>query len=301
MRTALLGLALLAATCGVPPARGSAGRPLVVTTISILADFVEAVGGERIEVRSIVPIAGDPHVYEPTPSDARLAADADLIVRNGLGLERWLDKLIESAGGVPVVTATDGLTAIVEESGTYAGDPDPHMWMDPSLARHYVETIRDALVDLDPPGREAYRANAERYLRELAELDTWIEAQSGSIPPQNRKLVTTHDAFRYFGVRYGLEVVGTIWSISTEREPSADEIRRLVDAVREHGVLAVFVETTISPKLMEQVARDAGVTVGEPLYGDSVGEPGGGAETYVGMMRHNAEAIVSALGGEVRG
>ena len=281
-------------TAAVDPATITA-----VTTISILADFVKAVGGAHVRVDTIVHVGGDPHVYEPTPSDARRLTEADIVFRNGLGLERWLDKLIGgSRPDRPVVTLTEGLVPLVQESGTYAGDPDPHMWMDPALANRYVERARDALAALDPARAADYERNARAYLAELADLDRWIATRIASIPPANRKLVTTHDAFRYFGVRYGLEVVGTIWSISTEREPSAAEIRRLVDAVRHQRVPTVFVETTINPKIMEQVARDAGVEVGLPLYGDSVGAPGSGAETYVGMMRANTRAIARGLGGQ---
>lgn len=169
--------------------------------------------------------------------------------------------------------------------------------MDPTLARRYVERVRDVLAARDPGHAADYEKNARAYVERLALLDRWIAERVSSIPPQKRKLVTTHDAFRYFGGRYGLQVVGTIWSISTEREPSAAEIHRLIDAVRSQAVPAVFVETTINPKIMEQVARDAGVEVGRPLYGDSVGAPGNGAETYLGMMRANARAIVAGLGG----
>jgi len=158
-----------------------------------------------------------------------------------------------------------------------------------------VENIRDALIAFDPPGRATYEANAARYLRELETLHRWIQQQVAQIPPERRKLVTTHDAFRYFGHRYGFKVVGTIWGISTEDEPSAQEIARLVEAIRRERVPAVFVETTINPKLMERVAREAGVRIGPKLYGDSLGPPGSGADTYVGMMRHNVRAIVEAL------
>jgi ABC-type Zn uptake system ZnuABC Zn-binding protein ZnuA len=167
--------------------------------------------------------------------------------------------------------------------------------MDPVLAIGYVEAVRDALTAADPGGADAYAANADAYVELLTELDREIARDIATVPPERRKLVTTHDAFRYFGDRYGLDVVGTIWGISTEREPSAEEVGRLVDAVREQDVPIVFVETTVNPQLMERVARDAGVGVGEPLYGDSLGAAGSGADTYVGMMRTNAGRIVTGL------
>lgn len=282
---------LLLAACGSSAAQGD--RPRAVATINVIGDMVAEVAGDRLEVTSVVPLGGDPHTYEATPADARLLSDADIAFRNGLGLERWLDQLVDvTAGDDPVVTVTAGLEAARDEEGAV----DPHLWMDPVLVASYVEVIRDGLVEFDPDGAGTYEANAERYLAELDDLDAWIAEQVASLPPERRKLVTTHDAFRYYGERYGLEVVGTIWGISTEREPSAEEVRELVDAVTEHDVPAVFVETTVSPRLMERVARDARVRLGEPLYGDSLGEAGSGADTYLGMMRANTRAIVSALG-----
>ena len=169
--------------------------------------------------------------------------------------------------------------------------------MDPVAVRRYVDTISSALSDLDPAHAEDFRRNARRYRQRLDRLDEFVAVQLSTIPAEQRRLVTTHDAFRYFGQRYGLEVAGTIWSVSTEREPSATEVATLVDTVRSQGVPAVFVETTINPDLMQQVARDAGVVVGPPLYGDSLGEPGSGADTYLGMMRANTAALVTGLGG----
>jgi len=292
-------VALLCSGCGWPQARARAlddGRPLVVTTISILADLTREVAGDHVVVESLVEIGGDPHTYEPVPSDAGKISDADLILRNGPGLEHWLDTLIDASSVPrPVTTVTDGIQPL-----TIAGagsDPDPHLWMDPVAVRRYVDTISSALSDLDPAHAEDFRRNARRYRQRLDRLDEFVAVQLSTIPAEQRRLVTTHDAFRYFGQRYGLEVAGTIWSVSTEREPSATEVATLVDTVRSQGVPAVFVETTINPDLMQQVARDAGVAVGPPLYGDSLGEPGSGADTYLGMMRANTAALVTGLGG----
>lgn len=282
---------LLLAACETSAA-GDAERPHAVATINVIADLVAEVAGDRVDVSSVVPLGGDPHTYEATPSDARLVSDADVVFRNGLGLERWLDQLVDATAGGVVVTVTEGLDPAWDEE---AGAVDPHLWMDPLMVVRYVEVIRAALTDLDPGGARAYEQAAAAYVDALHQLDAWIAEQVETVPPERRKLVTTHDAFRYFGERYGLDVVGTIWGTSTEREPSADEIRRLVDAVRDEGVPAVFVETTVSPRLMERVARDAGVRVGEPLYGDSLGAAGSGADTYLGMMRANTSAIVAGL------
>ncbi|MDD9850821.1 MAG: zinc ABC transporter substrate-binding protein [Gammaproteobacteria bacterium] len=275
----------------------SAGRPAAVATISIIADMVRAVAGGLVTVTSIVHIGGDPHVYEPLPSDARALARADIVFRNGLGLERWLDKLIGGATARrPVVTVTDGLPALVQSTGGYPGDPDPHLWMDPAHAQVYVDNITAGLAGRFPRHAQDFRRNAADYRRRLGGLADWISAEVAVIPPARRKLVTTHDAFRYFGERFGFTVTATIWGISTEREPSAAEVAGIIRAVREAAVPAVFVETTVNPKLMQRIARDAGVTLGRPLYGDFFFNDTAAAETYTGMMRANTRAIVDALG-----
>ncbi|MGI8574145.1 MAG: metal ABC transporter solute-binding protein, Zn/Mn family [Egibacteraceae bacterium] len=290
-RLAALLLAVLAAACQPALALPEDDRPTVLTTISILADFGRAVAGEHLRVESLVEIGGDPHTFEPRPSDAARITEADLIVRNGLGLEHWLDQLIDDASAQrPVATLTDGLTAARNGAA-----PDPHLWMDPELASEYVDRIAEAFSELDPAHAAAYHRNAAAYQRRLARLDAEMAALLDDVPAQRRRLVTTHDAFRYFGERYGLKIVGTIWSVSTEREPSAREISRLVDGIRAVDVPVVFVETTINPDLMRRVAHDGGVGVGEPLYGDSVGEIGSGAESYEGMMRTNARRIQRGL------
>ena len=284
------------AMLGAPAAAADGEElPLAVATISILADFVRAVAGERLEVISIVHVGGDPHTYEPVPSDARRIADADLVVRNGLGLERWLDRLIAANAKTRVVTATEGLVPLVQADGDYEGHPDPHLWMDPRLAAAYVRNIEAALAERYPQHATEFTRNARGYAERLEALDRDIAHELSGIEEEHRKLVTTHDAFRYFGRRYGVEVVATIWGISTEREPSAREIRTIVDGIREQGVRSVFVETTVNPTLMLRIAEETGIHVGAPLYGDSVGPPGSGADTYVGMMRANANAVAEGL------
>ncbi len=294
---AVLATALLAG-CSASAGGGENGKPKAAVTISIIADMVKAVAGDAVEVESIVPIGGDPHVYEAKPSDARLVSESAIVFRNGAGLERWLDELIETGiEDQPVITVTDGIDALVQTEGQYAGDPDPHMWMDPQLALAYVDNITEGLSELLPARAGEFETNAQAYKDRILELDRQIRELVATIPEPNRKLVTTHDAFRYFGNRYGFEVIATIWGISTEKEPSADEVRTIVDAVRSSGVRTVFVETTINPKLMERVATDAQVRIGTPLYGDSVGAEGSGAEDYINMMLANARSIATGLGG----
>ncbi|MCG0239422.1 MAG: zinc ABC transporter substrate-binding protein [Firmicutes bacterium] len=273
---------------------GTQPRLRVVTTLNIIGDLAGRVAGDRAEVRSLLAPGTDPHTYEPVPGDSAAIARADLVLMNGLGLEGWMEKLVTSSGTrAPVVELAGPEMDLLP----WAEDPsrwDPHLWMDPRNAIRYVEKIRDALAAVDPEGREVYAANAAALIREIEELDRWAEAELSRIPPERRKLVTTHDAYRYFGRRYGLEVLDTVWGISTEDEPSAQAIARLVEVLREHRV-PPFIETTVSPKIMEQVAAQAGVAIGGRLYGDSLGPPGSGADTYVGMMRHNVRTIVQAM------
>lgn len=271
-------------------------KPVAIATISILADFVRAVAGDVLVVESVVHVGGDPHTYEPVPSDARRLARAAIVFRNGLGLERWLDRLIGAdSESRPVVTLTEGIASLRVETGSYAGAPDPHAWMDPQLAQQYVAVVERSLSARFPRHTAAFAANAARYRAELAALDAEIKALLAPIPEARRRLVTTHDSFSYFSRRYGLKLVASIWGISTETEPSAQEVARIIEAVRSSGVPAVFTETTINPKLMRRIAADAKVKLGEPLYGDSVGAPGSGADSYVTMMRANARALLRGL------
>ena len=299
---ALLVLIRLAVLCAAlaPPclhaATAQADKPVAVATISILADFVRAVAGDAMVVESVVHVGGDPHTYEPVPSDARRLARAAVVFRNGLGLERWLDKLIGvDSKARPVVTLTEGIASLRVQSGTYAGAPDPHAWMDPALALQYVGVVERSLSAQFPLHAAGFKANAARYRAELTALDAEIKALLAPIPESRRRLVTTHDSFSYFSRRYGLTLVASIWGISTEAEPSAQEIARIIEAIRSSGVPAVFTETTVNPKLMKRIAADAKVKLGEPLYGDSVGAPGSGADTYITMMRANARAIARGL------
>lgn len=271
------------------------GRPpRVVATLNIIGDLVTRVAGDRAQVRSLLAPGMDPHVYEPVPQDSVAVAQADIVFMNGLDLEGWMEKLVQTAGGNRPVVELAGpemdLLPWTDNSKRW----DPHLWMDPRNAIRYVEKIRDSLSALDPGGREVYFANAAALIAEIEELDRWAAAELSEIPPERRKLVTTHDAYRYFGRRYGLEVLDSVWGISTEDEPSARDIANLVELLRTHRV-PPFIETTINPKIMEQVAAQAGVAIGGTLYGDSLGPPGSGADTYVAMMRHNVRTIIQAM------
>jgi ABC-type Zn uptake system ZnuABC Zn-binding protein ZnuA len=295
-----LGLSVVA-TAGIGSAQSLRSnpdqRPWVVTTINILADLAEKVAGDAVQVQSIVPLGSDPHTFEPTPGVARMLARAQLVLRNGLGLEGWLDRLVGTGSEArPVVTVTDGLVAQHVRDSHGAPMPDPHLWLDPVHALGYVTAIESALVARFPAHARQFHANAHGLAKEIRNLDAEARATISQLPVAHRKLVTTHDAFRYFADRYGLTLVGSIWGISTETEPSAHEVARMVKAIRRERVPVVFAESTLSPRLMQRIAADAGVRMGDPLYGDSLGAPGSGAETYMGMMRSNLRALRRGLG-----
>ena len=301
---ALVLLAGLAAGCEEATGEESGWEggeaPLdVVATMTIVGDLAEQIGGDAVDVDVVVPVGADPHTFEPRPSDAETVEGADFLVSNGAGLEeRWLNDMLARSDGTHVALA-EGIDPRTFEEGEDAGEPDPHLWNDPVLVRDgYVPALVDALAEALPDDEvEGLSERAEAYTAELDALDAWAAEAVATIPAEQRKLVTTHDAFGYFGQRYGVDVVGTLYGVSTETEPSPAEVTGLVEAIRDEVVVAVFVETLTSPELMERVADEAGVELGEDLLGDSVGEEEG-TDTYVGMMRANISAIVEGLGGE---
>jgi ABC-type Zn uptake system ZnuABC Zn-binding protein ZnuA len=298
-RLVVLAAVVLCAACAAAPAapRGNAALT-VVSTMSVFGDFARAVGGDLVDVTNLVPVGGDPHTYQPAPSDAALITEADVVLDNGLGLSPWFEPLAVNVTGRLVVLTDE----IADDAVQSYGRVDPHMWMVPDYVdRGYVAAIERAFSDADPDNAATYRANAEAYRQVLADLDAELVALFDSVPADRRKLVTSHDAYSYFAQRYGLEVVGTVIGVTTEEEPSAERLAALVDEIRAQDVPTVFLETTVNPDVIRRVAADAGVAVGDPLYGDSVGPEGSGADDYVGMMRANARAIVSGLGGAAQG
>lgn len=280
------------------PDASDSGKTKVVTTYSVLYDLTRNIAGDQAEVSSLVPVGVDPHTYEPTPGDLRRVSEADLIIYNGFGLEIWFNKLIQAAGkGDQVVVATENITPyLIQAEGPFAGQPDPHAWMDPLLVKLYVERIRDALIEIDPQGAEVYLANAEGYIDELADLDAWIQQQLIHVPPENRKLVTTENAMRYFAEEYGFEIVGWIYTLAPEEDISARRLVELIGQVREKKVPALFVDITLNPRMIERVSEETGVPIAGSLYIDSLSKPGEGADTYLSMMRANVELLVDALG-----
>ncbi len=288
-----LGGVLLLAGCGRAGSAPETDKPVAVATLTMVADMVQQVGGDRVEVRCIMKPGSDPHLYKPVPNDLRLVAGADIVFINGLGIEGWITDLIANAPGKrPVVAVTDGMTA--ERSETYHGEPDPHGWFDVRNALVYVDNIEKGLAQMDPTGAEHYRARAESYRAELRELDVWVRAELAKVPAGRRKLVTSHDAFHYFGKAYDFEVLA-VQGVSTESQPNSEDVIKLVKEIKNAGVPAVFVETSVNPKMLEYVAEQAGARVGGQLFSDSCGAPGTPGGSYVGMVRENVRIIVEAL------
>jgi ABC-type Zn uptake system ZnuABC Zn-binding protein ZnuA len=289
----LLGLVLVVTACTAGPSSAPSGSPVlkVVTTTTVFADIVSNVGGTRTGVTSIIPAGVGPEDYEPKPSDSRLLDGADLVVRNGVGLDDFLDKLLASASGSTTAQLRlgDGIPTI-----TVDGEANPHFWLDPSLVvRYYLPAIAAKLSELDPAGAATYAANAKAYGESLTALDAELMAEVQAIPAANRKLVTFHDAFPYFARHFGFELVGVILA-NPGQEPSAGELAALVETVKRAGVKAVFSEAQFNPALARTLAQEAGVTrVVTTLYNDALGPPP--ADTYVGMMRYNMQQIVEAL------
>ncbi|AFZ46490.1 periplasmic solute binding protein [Cyanobacterium stanieri PCC 7202] len=268
----------------------------VVSTTTIIANLAEEIGGEVINHRGILPRGTDPHVYEPVPQDNITLENADLIFYNGYDLEPNLIRLINSSGINAQTLAVGELVPALdfEEEGQMV--PDPHVWGNVENVIIMVAGIRDKLIELQPEDEETFTQNAENLTQDLEELHGWIQEQIETIPPAQRLLITTHDAFQYYGVAYGLEIPGTLIGISTEEQPSAQTVRDLVETIRTTGVSSIFAETTINPTLIETVAQEAGIEVAPTeLYSDSLGSENSPAGTYIGMMRVNTETIVNAL------
>jgi len=277
-------------------------KPLIAASTTQIADFARQIAGDDFEVWSILGAGADPHTYVPTPKDARRVAMAEIAIENGLHLEgkNWMKTLAGDAG-IPLVTATAGIDPIELENEKEAYF-DPHAWFTPQNAAVYVNNILDALIAFDPEGKERYEARAELYLQELRVLDGWIRKQVNAIHPSRRVLVTNHDAFNYFCQAYRFLPRSPVgWSTGKEIGAGTTPERRkkVIQALKDEGVPAVFVETTINPEMIRELAREAGVKVGGELYSDSMGEDGSAGETYIGMMRENVLTIAAALKGGI--
>ncbi len=267
----------------------------VVATTTVFADLVRQAGGAAVRVTSLVPAGGDPHTYAPTPSDVRAIAGANLVVMNGLGVDDWLTPLLVEAK-LPASALAElgphepGVTYLAGDGGT--GTLNPHLWLDVAYAELYVKRIVAALQAAAPAKQAALQASGDAYLARLATLDTAIRGQIATIPPANRKLVSYHDAFPYFAAAYGLTIVGSVVP-SPGQDPSAGQVAALIDAIRASGVKAIFSEAQFNPKVEQQLAAEAGVTVVSDLYSDALGQPP--VDTYEAMMHWDADRVVEAL------
>lgn len=308
-------LALGATLLGGPLAAQTpapAARPLrVVASFSILADLVAQTGGPAVDVTALVGHDADAHVFQPAPADVRRLAQAELLVVNGLHFEGWMTRLIASAGyRGPVLVCSDGLTPrrVARPAAARGGhrhdhdhahEPggealDPHAWQDLAHARHYVGRLRDALIAARPAEAEALRRRAADYLGQLDALDREIRAGFAAIPAAERRVVTSHDAFGYFGAAYGIEFIAARgWN--TDSEPSAADVARLIRQIRQQRARAVFVENITDARLMQRIAQESGAVVGGTLYSDALSAPGSAADTYLKMFRHNARTLLDGI------
>jgi zinc/manganese transport system substrate-binding protein len=296
----LTAAAAAVAAASLVPGRGqnkTQDRPRAVATFSILGDFVRNVGGERVELATLVGPNGDVHVYVPAPGDVKTIAAANVVFVNGLGLEGWIDRLIAaSATRAPVVAASRGLNP---RSGTHSQDDavsDPHAWQSVANAKLYVGNIRDGLIAVDAAEKEIFDANATTYLAKLDSLDREIKAAIAAIPPARRRVITAHSAFGYFGDAYGIAFIAPE-GLSTEAEPSARAVSRLIDQIRREKIPAVFLENIADPRLLQQIAAETGVRIGGKLYSDALSPSDGPAATYIAMMRSNVRELTLALTG----
>jgi len=304
-RTVLSWLASVLALAGaLMPAAAQAPEKLkVVATFSILGDLVRQVGGERVEVTTLVGPNGDAHVYSPTPADGRRLMEARIVFTNGLKFEGWIDRLVTSSGTKALtVEAAKGVEGLDAREADHAhgrghdhghGSLDPHAWQYVMNVRVYVQNIRDALVAADPDGRDVYEANAAAYDAKLAALDREIRDLVNAIPAERRKIITSHEAFRYFEI-YGIRFIAP-QGTSTDAEASAKDVAIIIRQIKREQVPAVFIENVSDPRLMDRISKESGAKIGAKVYSDALSEPNGPAGTYIDMMRHNIRAFSAAL------
>ncbi len=272
-------------------------RNAAVASTSILADLVKEVGGDRLDVTSLVGPGADSHVFQPSPADARRVAQAQALFINGLGLEGWLTRLVQASGGkARVVTVSKGVKPLrtAADGHMHAHDVDPHAWQDVANTKIYVANIRDALTASDPAGGAEYAQRASKYLKALDTLDAEIRTGVAAIPAERRRIITSHDAFGYFAKAYGLQFIAP-QGVSTESEASSRDVARIIRQIKAEKIPAIFLENISDPRLMNQIARETGAKVGARVFSDSLSDKDGPAPTYIAMMRHNLGAFVQAL------
>jgi zinc/manganese transport system substrate-binding protein len=314
-------VALLIVVASAAHAADNAGKVSAIASFSILGDMVRQVGGDRVAVKTLVGPEGDAHVFSPTPADAKALAGATLFFVNGLGFEGWMDRLVKASDfkGAVVVTS-EGITPRHLEQGDahHHGEKehadhakggnedddddeeeeeeetDPHAWQALANGKIYVGNIRDALIETDPEGRATYEANAARYLEAIAKEEQAVKAAVAKLPPERRRIITSHDAFHYFGEAYGLEIIAPE-GVSTESEASARDVAKIIRQIKQEKIPAVFLENVTDRRLLDQIARETGAKIGGTLYSDALSPPNGPAPTYLDMFRHNIGALTAAL------
>ncbi|MCS7143134.1 MAG: zinc ABC transporter substrate-binding protein [Aigarchaeota archaeon] len=276
---------------------GDSDSRTVLATTTIIWDMARRVAGDLWVVEYLIEPGRDPHTFEPTPQDVIKSHRARLILYNGHAIDQWVIKLLRAGSKATFVRVTERLDdrIVLVPDGPYIGKPDPHMWMDVRLAIGYVERIRDAFIEIDPVNNLTYQENARKYIAQLLELDAWIREKVSVLPEEKKLLLTQENAFQYFARAYDFRVVGYFYSIVTEIEPSASDIVRVLSKVRESGLCVFFIETTLSPRVMEALAREVDGRIAGRLFTDSIPPLDTGLDGYIGMMRHNVETIVGGL------
>ncbi len=297
MRRRTLLLASLILGSVVVPSASHAAAPdklKVVATITVLGDMVQQVADGHVALTTLVGPDGDAHAFEPTPADAKALSEADLVVVNGLGLEGWMDRLIQASGYQgPILVASQGVKPRqLDEDGKTV--PDPHAWQDLAIGHRYVVNIELALVKADPAHAAAYQAAAKQYLAAIDAMDTYVRSEIAEVSPERRKVVSSHDAFGYFGAAYGIEFVAA-QGISENAEPSAADMKNLIDQIRREHIKVLFFENALSPRLVQQIGRETDAMIGGTLYADALSPPDGPAPTYLDMFRHNLPLLKAAM------
>lgn len=294
-------LAVVGALAGLAPAVSTAAdRPRVVTTFTVLADIAANVAGDAAEVVSVTRPGAEIHGYQPTPKDIGRTRDADLILWNGLNLELWFEKFLSRLGDVPSVVLSDGVEPMSIGEGPYDGKPNPHAWMSPEAALVYVANVRDALIGIDPDAAATYTANAAAYMDEIRAVAEPLRASLASVPEEKRWLVTSEGAFSYLARDYDLKEL-FLWPMNADSQGTPQQVRQVIDTVREHAIPAIFSESTVSDKPAKQVARETGARYGGVLYVDSLSEPDGEVPTYLELLRVTTARIAEGLRGDSDG
>ena len=266
----------------------------VVTTFTVIQDIAQNVAGDAAEVQSVTKPGAEIHDYQPTPQDIAQAQSADLIIWNGLNLERWFERFFQNMKNVPAVVATDGITPVSIYEGEYSGKPNPHAWMSTSNALIYIENIKNAFIKYDPQNAKTYEENATRYAEKIKQLDKPLREKLAQVPENKRWLVTSEGAFGYLTKDYGFKEV-YLWPINAEQQGTPKQVRKVIDAVRKNNIPVVFSESTISPKPMKQVAKETGAKYGGVLYVDSLSNKDGPVPTYVDLLNVTVSTIVKGF------